>query len=174
MVLDRERDQPGLEPPVADGVGDLDRVLAHDADAHPRMALAEVLDQPAEQVVMRGAERAEGDGAALQGADLADGLRGLLGRAERPLGLGLQHPARLGQHEPPARAREERDAELGLQPADLVGEARLRHQQRLGGGRERSVLGGGEEVAELLQSHRLCLLILKSTEAGTIAHLVRY
>ena len=76
-----------------------------------------------------------------------DRLDGLLGRRERPLGVGAQHAPGLGQHEPAAGAREQRHAELGLEPPDLLGQARLGHAQRRGGGGERAVLGRREEVA---------------------------
>jgi hypothetical protein len=68
-----------------------------------------------------------------------------------------EQPPRLGQLEPAAAAREQRHAELGLEPADLFGQARLGHEQRLGSRGERAVLGGREEVRELLKSHRLSL-----------------
>ena len=73
--------------------------------------------------------------------------------AEHRLGVRAQRAARLGQREPAADAREERDAELGLQAADLLADRRLREVQRLGGGAERAALGGGQEVLELLQVH---------------------
>ena len=44
----------------------------------------------------------------------------------------------------------EAHAELGLQPADLLGDRRLRHMQLRGSGRERAVPIGGEEILELL------------------------
>ena len=117
------------------------------------MARAEVLDQAAEQVVVRAAERAERDRAARQVAHLADRLGGLLRGRHGALGVRAQQPARLGQLEPAAGAREQRHAELGLEPADLLGQARLGHEQRLRGGRERAVLDGGQEVGELLERH---------------------
>jgi hypothetical protein len=159
-VVDRERDEPGLERAVADGVGHLDRVLADHADADIRVAAAEVLDEPAEQVVVRAPERPEAHRAAGQGAHLLDRLDRLLRRRERALGMRPQHPAGLGQDQPPAGAREEGDAELRLQLADLVREARLGHHQRLGRCRERALVRRSEEVPELLERHRLCLLML--------------
>ena len=124
------------------------------------MAGAEVLDQPAEQIVVGAPEGAEGDRAAGEVAHLLHGLRGLAGGRHRPLGVQAQQPAGLGQLEPAADAREQGDAELGLEPADLLGQARLCHEQALGGGRERSVFHGGEKVGELLKCNRLSLLML--------------
>jgi hypothetical protein len=49
VVVDRQRDQPRLQPARAHGVGDLHRVLADDADRGPRVAARERLDEPREQ-----------------------------------------------------------------------------------------------------------------------------
>jgi hypothetical protein len=124
------------------------------------MAAAEVLDEPAEQVVMGAAERAEAHGPAGQRAHLLDGLDRLLRGGERSLRVRPQHPSRVGQRQPAAGAREERHAQLGLELADLVGEARLGHQQRLRRRGERAFVSRRQEVPELLQCHRLCLPIL--------------
>ncbi len=58
--------------------------------------------------------------------------------------------AGLGRRQPATDALEEPDAELGLEPAHLLGERRLREMELLGGRRERAVPEGGEEVLELL------------------------
>jgi hypothetical protein len=116
------------------------------------------------------AERAEGHGPAGHVADLAHRLDRRLRLGQRALGVGDEQPAGLGERQPPAGPGEQRHAELGLQPADLLGQARLRHVQRVRGRRERAVLDRGEEVRELLQSHRLCLSILQSTKPKTICH----
>ena len=156
-VVDREHDQAALEPAVAHGLGDLGGVLADQPHAHVRVALAEVLDEVGEQVVGRVAERAERRGAALELAHLADRVARLLGRRQRALGLGAEEPAGLGELEP-AGADEQRRAQLGLEPADLLGQARLGHVQGCGGRRERAMVGRGEEVLELLECHRFFLL----------------
>ena len=151
-VVDRQRDQAGLELAVAHGVGHLGGVLADDAHADVGWRARKSCDQVAEQVVVGAAERAEGDGPAREVAHLAHRLGGLARGGQRALGVRAQQPARLGQLEPPAGAREQRHAELGLEPADLLRQARLGHVQRLGGGGERAVLDRGEEVRELLES----------------------
>jgi hypothetical protein len=145
--------------PVAHRVGDLGRVLADGAHAHVRVLRAEVLQQAGEQVVVGAAERAELDGAAGEVADLAHGLRRLLGGGHGALGVGAEQAARLGQLEAAAGAREQRDAKLRLEPPDLLGQARLGHEQRLGSRREGPVIGRREEVRELLESYRLSLLM---------------
>ena len=68
---------------------------------------------------------------------------------------GEQEPARLGQLEALARADEQRDAELGLQPAHLLGQARLGHQQLVRGRRERSVARCSKEIRQLLKGQAL-------------------
>ena len=72
---------------------------------------------------------------------------------QRALRVGLEEPAGLGQLDAAAGADEQRDAELGLEPADLLREARLGDQERVGGGAERPVFGRREEVGELLKCH---------------------
>ena len=66
------------------------------------------------------------------------------------LGVRAQRVPRLGRLQPAADALEEPDAELRLEPAHLLGQRRLRQVELLGGGRERAVAEGGEEVLELL------------------------
>jgi hypothetical protein len=58
------------------------------------------------------------------------------------------------------RAAQQRHAELGLEPPDLLGEARLGHVQGLRGSRERPVLDRRDEVRQLLQCHRLSLSMI--------------
>jgi hypothetical protein len=100
--------------------------------------------------VVGAAERAERDGAAGDVADLAHGLLRRLRGGQGALGLGQQQPPRLGELQPPPRAREQRHAELRLEPADLLGHARLGHVQRLRGGAERAVLRRSQEIGQLL------------------------
>ena len=128
-VVDREHDQGGLDLAVADGVGDLGGVLAEQAHAHVGVARAEVLHEVGEQVEGRVAEGAEGRRAGGQLAHLADGLAGLLRGGQRALRVRLEQAPRLGQLEPAAAADEQRRAELGLEPADLLRQARLGHVQ---------------------------------------------
>jgi hypothetical protein len=64
-------------------------------------------------------------------------------RAQRLAGLGRGQPA--------AGPGEQRDAELTLEPPDLLRERRLGHVELLRGAAERAMAVGGEEVLELLQ-----------------------
>ncbi len=106
---------------------------------------------------MRAAEEAERDRAADERAHLAHGLERLLRLGQHALGVREEQPPGVGELDAPAGPDEQRDAELGLEPADLLGHARLRHQERVRGRRKAPVLGRGEEVFELLQPHRLSL-----------------
>jgi hypothetical protein len=51
------------------------------------------------------------------------------------------------------RTVEQRDAQLPLQPADLLAHRRLSDVQALGGPAEMPLLGDGDHVAELAQFH---------------------
>ena len=151
VVVDRQRDEPGFEPAGPHGVGELARVLADDADRDLGVAARERLDESGEEQVMGGAERAQRRRAARQRARPSHDVGGLARCRERALGLRAQQPARVGEREAPAGADEQRDAELGLEVRDLFGDARAGEVQDVGGGGERPVLGGGEEVGELLE-----------------------
>jgi NAD(P)-dependent dehydrogenase (short-subunit alcohol dehydrogenase family) len=59
VVVDRQRDEGGLEAAGADGVGEQGRVLADDADLDLRVPADELLDEPREQEVLGGAEGAQ-------------------------------------------------------------------------------------------------------------------
>ena len=103
-------DEPCLQPPFAHLVGDLGGVLADRADTDVGVARAEVLDQAAEQVVVRAAERAERDRAAGDVADLADRsaascaaatVRSACGRSSRPASVSSSpRPARVNSGTP--------------------------------------------------------------------------
>ena len=64
---------------------------------------------------------------------------------ERVTGLGRLHAA--------PDAHEQRDAQLALEPADLLRERRLCQAEHLGGRAERALLVGLAEVGELLEVH---------------------
>ena len=80
--------------------------------------------------------------------------------ATRALGVRTQQAPGLGQLEAAADTREQRHAELGLEPADLLGQARLGHEQRFGGSGEGAVINGGQKIGELLKRYRRNLLTL--------------
>ena len=134
-VVDRERHEPGLELSLADRVGDLGGVLADHAHAHRGMPRAELLRRgrragsgarcrtcrrrPCRRVTSRTSRT---DSAASRAAA---SVRSACGRSSRPASVSSS---------PRPGAREQRHAELGLEPADLLGQARLGHVQRLRGG----------------------------------------
>ncbi len=90
-------------------------------------------------------------------------------RREHPLGLGTEGTAGLGEDDAAADAREQRDAELGLERAHLLREGRLGEVELAGGAAERAMLGRCEEVGELLQSHRLSLWKFKRSQTSPSA-----
>ena len=60
----------------------------------------------------------------------------------------------LGQRNPTRQSPEQGAVERGFEPADRLGQARLRDPERLGGGAEAAVARGRVEVAELGEVHR--------------------
>ena len=97
------------------------------------MAAAELGDEVDARVIAGGAPRPEGGRAAAQLAHGDDRVARRLGRVQRSLGVRAQRVPRLGRLQPAADALEEPDAELGLEPAYLLGERRLGQVELLGG-----------------------------------------
>jgi hypothetical protein len=153
-VVDRQRDHPRLEVAVADVVGDLRGVLADEPDPHPRVARPELRDDRRAGVEARAAPGPERDDALAQLALGGDGLARRGDRREDRLGVRAQRPPGLRRDDPAADPLEEPHAELGLEPADLLGDARLREQQLVGRSAERAEPQRGQEVLELLERHR--------------------
>jgi hypothetical protein len=67
--------------------------------------------------------------------------------------VGEERRTDRGQRDLTRGAIEQLLAELGLEPADLCADARLRDVQPLGGAREVRLVGNGDEVLELSQLH---------------------
>src|SRR6185436_7378069 len=95
-------------------------------------------DREAPELAARGAQRVLG-GAVDRGEDLA--------RANE------QDLARRRELDAAGRAVQQRHAELGLEPPDLLRERRLGHVQALGGAPEVAFLGDGDERAEETDLH---------------------
>ena len=93
----------------------------------------------------------------------SDRVPGAVDPVEDPLRLRPEGPPRLGEDDPATDPGQQLDAELGLELPHLLGERGLRDEERARGRRERAVLGGCEEVAELLESHRISLWIIEIT-----------
>ena len=85
---------------------------------------------------------------------------------ERALGLGPQEPPRVGQLQAAPGADEEGDAELVLELGDLLGDARPRQVQDVRRRGERAMLGGGEEVRELLERHAVGIAYGKRSQSA--------
>ncbi|MDT7648582.1 MAG: hypothetical protein QOC75_5582 [Pseudonocardiales bacterium] len=132
-----------VQPDLGPGVLQLDGELGHQVGECP-----EYLVQPVTQP--------------LAGTH-SDGHRGQLGhrragplrRTEGGSGLGQEPFAGGGQPDVAGRAVEQLDAELALQPADLLADRGLNDGQPLGGPPEVQLLGHRDEVAQLPQLHAL-------------------
>ena len=74
--------------------------------------------------------------------------------AEDAVGLGQQQRAGLGQADPPLRAIEQADAQLGLECLDLLAEARLSDVQPSRRATIVEFLSYGDEVAQVANFHR--------------------
>ena len=103
---------------------------------------------------MRSRERPERDRSGHDRTRLADRLLGVARRRYRSLRAGDQQTPGVGEDEPAVRAHEQRDAKPVLEPAQLLGQARLRNEARLRRARHRAALDGRQEVAQLLQASR--------------------
>ena len=154
VVVDREHDERRLEPSLPHGVRHERRVLPDQPQAHVRVAAAELGGEAGDEVGGGGAEHAEAERPAAELANVADGVARAVDVVEHALGLRAEGPTGLRERDAATGTREQLDAELGLELADLLGERGLRDEQRPRGRGEGAVLDGGEEVAELLESHR--------------------
>ena len=81
-----------------------------------------------------------------------------LAQVDQPLGVVGQHPPGVGQHAAPARAVEQRPADLVLELLDRLADGRLGPVERLGGGREAALADDGEKGFELKEFHRVFIL----------------
>ena len=87
------------------------------------------------------------------GAGRARNGRGVLGTRQQVTRLRQEHLARGRERGAPAVAVKQRHAELGLELADLLADARLREMQAVGRAAEVKLLGDGDERAQLPQFH---------------------
>jgi len=157
VVVDRQRHHPGLDVAAAHRLDDLERVLADEPDTHLGVPAAKRGDDVRAGVVARRPPGPERRDASAQLADVDDRRARRLRGGERRLGVRAQRLAGVGRRQPAPGPREQRDAELALEPADLFGKRRLGHVQLLRRAAERPVAVGGEEVLELLQRQGISL-----------------
>ena len=129
-------------------LGALDHV---DRDAG--VALVEVGDHVGEVVQPGRVHPAELELSAQEAAELLELVVQALDLVQHAMGV-LQDEAALGrQLDRPARAREDLDAELGLEAPDLLRDRRLREVQLLSRLRERPVAGDGGDGAKVAELH---------------------
>ena len=74
---------------------------------------------------------------------------------EHALRVAEDHAALGGQLDAAARAPEDLDAELLLEPADLLRDRRLREEELVTGLRQRAVAGDGGDRAQVTELHAL-------------------
>ena len=142
-VVDGEVDDGGVEA-TAEEAGDERRraPLGHDR-AHAGVAGVERGEEPGEQPAGRGAEHAEAHVAGDLAVDRGHVGGDVLHLAQDPPGP-LDDPLPVvGQ--PAVGPVDEGRAELPLEAGDVAGDVGLHGEQRLGGGRERAVVGDGDE-----------------------------
>jgi hypothetical protein len=114
----------------------------------------EVGDQIGVQEVVGAAECAERHRAPGEVPDGADGLGCFLCGSQGALRMWDQHLCRFGQDELAVGAHEQRRPQLVLEPADLLRQARLGDEVRIGRGGQRAVLHRREKVLQLLEGDR--------------------
>ena len=156
------------QPGVDDGLGD-DRhrhLVVHDLGGQALRRPLVDAEHDARGPLLEVADQGRDEPAAGRAHDPEAGVAGLEALEERevdPHGLELA-PDAAGplQHDPPELRRsgsppapdEYRDAEFPLQLADLLGDVRLDGVQHLGGRRERTRLGDGQQGIKMPDLHR--------------------
>ena len=151
----RGHDRLSASSPVSElGEQPLGRALVHEQLARRARRLREVLDELGHEPPARGADDAEASRCP-PAAPAARRAPRAAGRARAGCGApGRAPPGPTPSAVAPAAAPgEQRDAELGLELADLVGHVRLHRAQRVGGGGERALLVDGDQRVEMAQLH---------------------
>jgi len=159
----------GAQPLQQLVLGALDHV---DRDA--RVARVEVGDDVGEVVQARRVHAAELELAAQQAAQLLELVLQALDLVQHAMGVVEDQPALGGQLDRPRRPREDLDPELGLEPADLLGDRRLGEVELLPRLRERAVAGHGGDGAQVSELHAedraTASAICRSHVRGSIDH----
>ena len=154
--------RPGVEPVDrqerrVDRVGvqplqhHLARLLAHD-ELDPGMARVERGEQRGEVERPGRAHRADDDAAGPHAGELGQLGRRRVDLGERAAGARDEQLAGRGERDVPRRAVDERDADLVLEPLDLLRERGLSDAQPRRRAREVALVGERHEVAQLAQS----------------------
>ena len=157
VVVDRQHDKRRLEPAGAHAVGDERRVLANETEPDVGVAPPELGRELGDEIRRRGPEHPEADRASAKLANIADSVARVVEGCEDALRLGAKRPPGSSEGDAATDAREQLDAELRFELPHLLGERRLGDEERARCGGERAVVGSGEEVAKLLEIHRLNL-----------------
>jgi hypothetical protein len=146
----RRAQEPEVERAV-EQAGDLGRgeQLATQVEDHAGQGVAERVCELGQQLVGRRAGEADGEAPELAARRSLRVLGGAVDRGEDPARTREEHLAGGRELDAAGRAVQQRHAELGLEPADLLRERRLGDVQALGGAAEVALLGDGDEVTEV-------------------------
>ena len=124
-----------------------------EADLDARVGLAEACEQPGDVDVPGGHERSDPDSSAQDAAKLVDLRARAVHFGQDTAGSSGDRLSCFGWGHAAARAFEERDAQLLLEPSDLVRQRRLGHVELLGGAREVAVPRHRLHTAQLPELH---------------------
>ena len=124
-----------------------------EADLDAGVGVAEAGEQPGDVEVAGGQERADPDASAQDAAKLVDLRARGVDLGEDPAGASGDRHAGFGRGDAPARALEQRGAQLALEPADLVRQRRLGEVELLGGAREVAVPRHRLHASQLPELH---------------------
>lgn len=125
-----------------------------EVDRDARVLVVEVGDDGVEVIQAGRPHAAEAQVPAQQPGDLVELVAQAVDLGDHALGVVQDEVAFGRQVDAATRAREERDAELGLQAAELLGDGRLGEMQLLTGLREGPVAGDRDDRSEVPEFHR--------------------
>ena len=153
-VEQRRADERDVDQAMAQLLGMQARVADRQLEGDVGIAGAERLDDLARQPAGQRAGEAQAQPAAGAGAGFASALRGPRGPRQDVTRVVEQHHARGRQGDAAAIALEEPDAQLVLERAHLLRDARLREVQLLGRAAEVQLFGHRHEGSELPELHK--------------------
>ena len=150
--------------------GDVLRAALADANDDAGVRVVEAGQQPW-QIHRAGRQhRAEHDGPGVQPGERREVAADRVRAGHDLAGTGEDDGSGLGQFDAAARAPQQHDAELGLQPPDRVRDGRLREMEVLGSARERPGLRDLDKRPQLAELHRRIVVRPDTGAMASIAH----
>ncbi len=154
IVVDRQRQQAGVEAAVAQPGQDLVGLLFDQQQFQAREALAQAGHHMRQQIRAEGREQAQAHRARFRVLAAAGDLAHLLDVGDHfARALGDVAPDR-GQHDPARRALDQGYAQLVLELFDLGRKRGLAHEAGRGRAAEVLVIGQGDQIFEVTKVHR--------------------